>query len=182
MGAFAFPKQLSWLLDSMTVVASETYTSISTPIQYAAIKAFEDGPEMSTYLDSMQKILRALLQSSEARLQQIGATVPKPSGGFYLFPNFNACRETLKTRGITNSEQLCQTLLEETGVATLPGTEFGRPKDELSLRMALVDFDGGLALAAATETKEIDQTFLQTHCANVIEALAVMCEWIGRPK
>jgi len=43
LGTFTFPKELHWLLDAMAVVASETFTATSTPIQHAAVKAFENG-------------------------------------------------------------------------------------------------------------------------------------------
>ena len=44
LGAFTYPHHLGWLLDAMAVVASETYTSTSAPIQFAAVTAFEGGP------------------------------------------------------------------------------------------------------------------------------------------
>lgn len=34
----------------MAVMASETFTSTSAPIQYAAVKAFEGGYEIDNYL------------------------------------------------------------------------------------------------------------------------------------
>ena len=43
LGTFSFPSNFEWLLNPMTAVASETYTSVSAPIQYAAISAFEGG-------------------------------------------------------------------------------------------------------------------------------------------
>ena len=46
LGFFVFPRALSWLADAMAAVASETFTSTSAPIQYAAVRAFEDRPEM----------------------------------------------------------------------------------------------------------------------------------------
>src|SRR5690606_7376175 len=38
LGTFTFPRELRWLLDAMASVASETYTSTSAPIQYAAVR------------------------------------------------------------------------------------------------------------------------------------------------
>lgn len=178
MGAFIFPNSLRWLLDSMTTVASETFTSISAPIQYAAIKAFESSPEMDDYLQNMRRILQPLMCGSAKQLRHAGATVPEPAGGFYLFPNFEAYRESLAQRGIHNSEQLCNRLLDETGVAVLPGTEFGRDSNELSLRMAFVNFDGESALNAASQTKTIDQTFLQQYCKDTLQALTLIIAWI----
>lgn len=180
LGAFAFPPNLSWLLDSMTTVASETFTSISAPIQYASIKAFESSPEMDSYLHHAQQILQCLLQNGATQLRQAGAIVPEPCGGFYLFPDFEKYRDKLAKRGIHTNDQLCSQLLNDTGVATLPGTEFGRNPQELSLRMALVDFNGDLALQAAQQGRQIDSDFLQAHCRNVLQALSIICQWIIR--
>ena len=39
--------------------------------------------------------------------------------------------------------------MEETGVALLPGSAFGRPEDEFTARLAYVDFDGNEALSVS---------------------------------
>ena len=36
------PNTLKEITNAMTIIGSETYTSVSAPIQYAAIKAFTD--------------------------------------------------------------------------------------------------------------------------------------------
>jgi aspartate aminotransferase len=43
LGTFTFPKELDWLMEAMAAVASETYTSVSVPIQFAAIEAFREN-------------------------------------------------------------------------------------------------------------------------------------------
>lgn len=40
MGFWLFPPSMRWLRKSMLVMASETYTSVASPIQYAARRAF----------------------------------------------------------------------------------------------------------------------------------------------
>lgn len=40
MGFWMFPSCLNWLRKSMLVMASETYTSVASPIQHAARRAF----------------------------------------------------------------------------------------------------------------------------------------------
>jgi aspartate aminotransferase len=40
MGFWLFPPSMGWLRSSMLVMASETYTSVASPIQYAARRAF----------------------------------------------------------------------------------------------------------------------------------------------
>jgi aspartate aminotransferase len=49
---------------------------------------------------------------------------------------------------IRSSGQLCEALRQETGMAILPGTEFGRPATNLTAHPATVDFDGAKALQA----------------------------------
>ena len=181
LGTFTFPPNLRWLLDAVSVVASETFTSTSAPIQYAAVRAYEGGIEIERYLSNSRRILKALGLSLATSLQQEGFKVPTPQGGFYLFPSFTPFRERLLQRGISTSIQLSERLLEETGVAVLPGSEFGRPPEELTIRLAFVDFDGARALVSAESIpldSELPDGFLNTHCKRVTTAIDRLCQWI----
>lgn len=181
LGAFVFPQSLEWLLKSMAAVASETFTATSAPVQFAAVRAFEGGPDIEQYLRDCRRILKALAWFSWQRLQDAGAQVIEPKGAFYLFPNFDPLRERLAERGIDSGETLCRRALEQTGVAMLPGTVFGRPPQELSARIALVDFDGERALAAIRDLDEeqpVDVDFLRAHCAQVVTAVERLCDWL----
>ena len=178
LGFFAFPKSLAWLRKAMAAAASETYTSVSAPIQHAAIAAFDGGPEMELYLDRSRALLGALADHVSARLRQAGAMVNPIKGGFYAFPDFEPVRERLAARSITTSAHLCESLLEEAGVATLPGSAFGRPQSELSLRLAFVDFDGAAALEALSAGETLDGAFLKRHCPRVVEGIEAMARWV----
>ncbi len=182
LGTFVFPRSLHWLLEAMAVVASETYTSTSTPIQYAAVRAFQGGIEIEHYLTQVRRILRALGRHCARQLRDAGVRVSEPRGAFYLFPDFTPVAHRLKKRGIHTSDELCERLLEERGVALLPGSAFGRPAHELCARLAYVDFDGARALVAAEQipaTQELEGAFLEQHCAYVISALKKTCDWIS---
>lgn len=174
LGAFAFPPELTWLADAMAVVASETFTSTSAPIQHAAVQAFEHNSAMQSYLEGSRQILEALANYAYDRLVNAGAQVIKPQGGFYLFPSFEPLREQLVARGIRSSDEFCAQLLETTGVACLPGSCFGRPAEEFSLRLAYVDFDGEEALAALARNEALNAEFLQQYCGRVITAIDLM--------
>lgn len=183
LGLFVFPRGLYWLADAMAVVASETYTSTSAPIQYAAVRAYQGGMELEEYLACSRRVLRNLGRWCHQRLGRAGITSARPAGGFYLFPDFGGHREQLARNGIETSDTLCERLLEETGVATLPGSAFGRDPSELTLRMAYVDFDGARALLAAREHPEVgalDEGFLRNYCANVTDALDRMSDWVAQ--
>jgi len=181
LGYLAAPDELRYLIDAMAAVASETFTSVSAPIQYAAIRAFEPSPKIELYLQKSRAILKALGGTIAQILSDAGAHVTAPEGGFYLFPAFSAHRARLAARGITTSPALCERLLEETGVATLPGTCFGRPASELSLRLSYVNFDGGAALGALEPGAIPDSGFLKRYCGDAVEAAERMAFWVTGP-
>ncbi|MBD3160822.1 MAG: aminotransferase class I/II-fold pyridoxal phosphate-dependent enzyme [Candidatus Eisenbacteria bacterium] len=183
LGTFTFPRDLRWLLDAMGAVASETYTSTSAPIQWAAVTAFTGGAEIHRYLIDARRVLQALGNRICDDLEGEGIDPLRPEGGFYLFPDFRRWREPLRARGIATSPFLCTRLLDETGVAILPGAEFGRPVEELTARVAYVDFDGGAALAAARALPAeagIDETFLERHCGRMLDAIRRIGAWLEK--
>ncbi len=182
LGTFSFPAELSWLLDAMAVVASETYTSTSAPIQYAAVRAFNGGTRIERYLWQSRRVLKALNDSIYRKQTEAGLKIARTDGAFYMFPDFAAFREQLCRKGILTSEQLCQRLLEETGVAILPGTAFGRSPEELTARLAFVDFDGARALTAAEQIPAhlpLEGDFLETYCSQVVSATDRLCDWLS---
>ena len=182
LGTFAFPPQLHWLKNAMATAASETYTSTSAPIQYAAIKAFQGGPEIEEYLFQSRRVLAHLADTLVTRLNQSGFDIAPTQGGFYLFLDFEGFRAGLAARGLNDSVELCEQLITETGIALLPGVAFGRPASELTVRIAFVDFDGAAALAAAADTppgNDLPENFSATYCANCVDAIDLMCDWVA---
>lgn len=184
LGTMTFPKELRWLLEAMTNVASQTFTSTSTPIQYAAIKAYEESNEMERYLKNARNVLKITGNVLSEMMQDAEIDIHTPQGGFYLFPDFYLFRESLQERGIFTSRELCERLLEETGVATLPGSYFGRSEQELTMRIAYVDFDGALALNASDEYNQngisLDREFVFQNCPRVVEAVNRICDWVRK--
>lgn len=181
LGTFTFPSSLRWLLEAMAAVASETYTSTSAPIQYAAVRAFRGGLRIERYLWLARRILSALAQACVAELAAAGVDVPPPEGGFYLFPDFEPHRAALARRGIHTSDELAARLLEDVGIALLPGSVFGRDPRELTLRIAFVDFDGAksmAALEARPREAPVDPEFLEHHCRSVLDAMRRLRAWI----
>lgn len=183
LGTFLFPPDMRWLLDAMAAAASETYTSTSAPIQYAGVTAFEPREDIEEYLGHSRRILGALGRWSHRTLTAAGIRCSSPTGGFYLFPDFSAFKQPLAGRGLFDSAGVCSALLDEAGVAILPGSEFGRPPSELTARLAYVDFDGQAALAAVAEVPReaaITESFLRANCPRVTEAIDAMCRWLPR--
>ncbi len=181
LGTFIAPKELGWIVKGMATVASETFTATSAPIQYAAVRAFNGGVSIERYLWQSRRILKALAERVHASLTGLGLSLAPFDGGFYAFPDFSPLRDKLSARGITTSAQLCTRLLEETGVAILPGNCFGRPEQELTARLAFVDFDGARALAAAEQVPNdqvLGDEFLRRNCDKVVSAMERMADWL----
>ena len=181
LGTFAFPKQLDWLKNAMACAASETFTSVAAPIQYAAVSAFQGSAAIDRYLVNSRRILAALGQRCASTLRRAGARVHTPQGAFYLFVDFGPLRQRLAGRGLQASAQLCERALEETGVAFLAGSNFERPPDELTARLAYVDFDGAAALravAALGEGAEVDEGLLRIGCPRVLEGIDRLTNWL----
>jgi len=181
LGTFSFPPDLVWLQQAMAVVASETYTSTSAPIQYAAVEAFRPHQELDDYLFHSRRVLKAIARMMTDRFHELDIHVPLPHGGFYLFPNFEPFREKLLRRNIRTSAELATKLLEETGVAVLPGSDFGRNESELTVRMAYVGFDGKNALAEAERqgvTNGLDERFVRNCCPEIVKGMELLGNWL----
>ena len=181
LGTFVFPHDLRWLLDSMAVVASETFTSTSAPIQHAAVRAFEGGMDVEDYLARSRRVVRALGKECARRLRSAGVHLPEPKGGFYLMFDAASKGERMAARGVTTSAAMCARLLDDTGVAILPGSDFGMPEGQLTARLAFVDFDGAGALAAAAAVppdKDLNGSFLEAHCGKVLRGIDRLAEWL----
>lgn len=160
------------LLPRLLGVASETWSCVAAPVQYAAAEAYRFGPEIQRYVARERQVLAGLGRRAAEQLNGAGIRTALPEGGFYLFPDFELWREALAARGITTSEALCQQLLQEAGVALLPGTAFGMPAHQLVARLSYVNFDGAAALAAGDEA-------LEAIVQPVLEGLQAIERWLG---
>ena len=92
------------------------YSMLCAPImsQMAAIEALENGaPEVAKMCDAYHQRRDFLVK----RLNQMGLSCHSPGGAFYVFPDI---RET----GLS-SKEFAMRLLEEEGVAAVPGSAFG---------------------------------------------------------
>ena len=183
LGTFLFPPSMRWLLDAMAAAASETYTSTAAPIQHAAVTAFKGGERIDEYLWRSRRVLGALGRWIHRRLEKAGLQCVAPTGAFYLFPDCTPLAEGFAARGINNSRDLVAKLLDDTGVAILPGSDFGRDASELTARMAYVDFEGDAALEAIgklAKDASIEEPLLRQLAPNVTTAIDKLCDWVPK--
>jgi aspartate/methionine/tyrosine aminotransferase len=117
-------------------VASEIWSSASTPVQEAAIVAFSPNPEIEEYVRLSARVHGFVASWLYEIFTRIGIPCPQPAGAFYLYPDFAPWRQALLARGVRTSEELAHYLLNEWNIATLPGSAFGDKPQALRLRLA----------------------------------------------
>jgi aspartate aminotransferase len=146
LGVALVPVGLTQVLEAMICIASETWSAVSAPVQFAALKAFEKDPILEEYIQTCTRIHCVISEYVRQAIVALGVRYPELHGAFYLYPNFDNFREKLKNRGIESSEQLAGDLIDRFQIAALPGTAFGDEPESLTLRLATCDFDGQTAL------------------------------------
>ena len=119
LGYFIIPKNLEFIKNTLSVLASETFSAVSAPIQYAAIRAYEG--DYKNYIKSSKEILKAIGEYVYDTLKSNKVLINKPQGGFYLMPEFINAK-------FKSSSEMCDDILKKSGVALLPGSDFGFDK------------------------------------------------------
>lgn len=163
VGYFAVPNCLIEIFEKLAILGTETFSAVSAPSQFAAITAYSDNH--SKYLNKVKKILHVIAHYVYEKLKQINVEMIEPEGGFYLMPDFTK----LLSHKFKSSKLFCETLLDETGVAVLPGSDFGFSHDKLIFRLSYVDFDGSEFLKANDE--EISEKNLHKYAPKIVEGI-----------
>ena len=168
LGFFAIPNQLKELKQSLKILCSESFTSVSAPIQHAAVEAYNG--DHSTYLNRVKKILSFTGAYVYENLKSNAINVIKPEGGFYLFPEFTNAK-------FSSSSEMCKNILDKTGVALLPGSDFGLDGTKMIARLSYTDFDGTNFLSNTLGSKNLNKTDLEKYAPNIVEGVSKLKEW-----
>jgi len=124
------------LRQAVTTAASEIWSAPAQPVQAVAAWAFGEPDELGVHLSDSRRLHGAVARATARVFQDAGAAVSEPRAGFYLYPDFSASRTHLEGLGIHTGADLAAFLLDERGVATLPGSVFGDNPRRLALRIA----------------------------------------------
>ncbi|MFW5836645.1 MAG: pyridoxal phosphate-dependent aminotransferase [Desulfovibrionaceae bacterium] len=110
------------LIKACAKLQGQSTSNVSTTAQWAALAAIQ-GP-----YDHIESMLEDLVQRRDMAMGVINAwpqvRCPAPEGAFYLFPVL----EAYLSDEVPDTTALCTRLLEEAGVATVPGAAFGDPR------------------------------------------------------
>ena len=168
LGYFIIPDSLNILKNSINVLASETFSAVSAPIQYAAITAYTS--DHSKYIDSSKNILKAVGNYVYENLKSNKVLINKPQGGFYLMPEF-------LNKKFNTSSEMCDNILKETGVALLPGSDFGFEKNKMLARLSFTDFDGQNFMNQTQNVKKIDDNLILKLAPKIVEGVDKLKKW-----
>lgn len=131
----------STLMSAVSVIASETWSAVSTPVQHAALTAYSGDTEIEGFIQTCTKLHGIRTRYLRSRLMNLGIDCSQSHGGFYLVTDFEKVREPLAKLGIETSSALAAHLLEQHGLATLALDSFGMPPEVLALRLAVSYLD-----------------------------------------
>ena len=168
LGFFAAPKKLKMLMDNLKVLASETFSTVNSPVQHAAVEAYQGNYD--GYKSKTTNILQAVGMYVYEKLRSNKVLINQPQGGFYLMPEF--INKKYKT-----SSDLCVAVLKETGVALLPGSAFGFRPNKMLARLSFTDFDGGSFLKNISSSRKISKSDVEKYAPNVVAGVNILSNW-----
>jgi len=181
LGALILPADApAELINAMVGLGSETYSCAAAPVQVAAMSAYELDGDLHQFLAGQRKIISAIGQQIHNKLSTAGIKVHPPQGAFYLLLDFSPFADQFKRQGIESDIQMCERLIDEVGVALLPGASFGMPADAFTARLAYVDFDGTEALADIANLNSGNaEIFVARHASKMMDGIRLMTEWLS---
>ena len=168
LGYFLVPDSLIEIKNMINVLASETFSAVSAPIQYAAIKAYEQ--DHSKYINKSKNILGAIGNYVYENLRSNKVLINKPQGGFYLMPEF-------LNKKFNSSSEMCDSILNDTGVALLPGSDFGFEQTKMLARLSFTDFDGQEFMNKIEDNQKIENGHIANLAPKIIEGVDKLKKW-----
>ena len=167
LGFFIIPKSLKKINEKIKVLASETFSSVSAPVQYAVISAYKN--DHRDYIKKSKDILKNVGEYVYDNLKSNNVLISKPKGGFYLMPEFT-------NKIFSSSQEMCKIILRDTGVALLPGSDFGFSKKKLITRLSFTDFDG-VNFMKNYDKNGISLNSINSFASNIVEGTKRLKEW-----
>ena len=168
LGFFAVPTKLSNFLSSLKTLASESYSTVNTPVQFAAVEAYNGDYE--DYKLKVRGILNSVGNYVYKNLKSNKILISPPQGAFYLMPEFPNTK-------YKNSSKLCEAILNETGVAMLPASDFGFSSKRMLTRLSYTDFDGTKFFKNISNYSDISEDMIEKYAPNVVAGVKALSSW-----
>lgn len=179
LGYMIIPDDLAAIIKPLKAMISETFSAVSAPIQYCAVKAWDGTPSVDQHIAKCTRIHELIGTYFHKRYTEMGIKAPAPMGAFYMFIDFSNFREQFAKLGITTCQEMADYLLENHGIALLPGDDFYYPEESLTARIAFVDYDGSVALNKFEMIGDINLAELLEIYPQVSEGLDKLEKFLG---
>jgi len=155
LGYVTIPQNLPEVLSNFKKILATEYTATATPIQHAAIAAFEDSREIDEYFANTREIHQIMGEYTyDAILGIDGVKATKPEATFYLLANFNHFTSDFHAKKIHFSQQFSESLIVHPyHTAIVGGDSLVLERIDFSARLAFVDYDGAKALDSYATSK-----------------------------
>ena len=168
LGFFAIPDKMSNFLNAMKTLASESYSTVNSPVQYAAVEAYTGNYD--EYKFKTTNILKSVGNYVYENLKSNNILIRPPQGAFYLMPEF--VNSKFKT-----SSEMCIDILNKTGVALLPGSDFGFKPSKMLARLSYTDFNGESFLKNINGSQKLDEDLIKKYAPKVVEGTNKLANW-----
>lgn len=165
-------------------VSATVYTNVSTPIQYAAITAYQPNDEIDNYMNTARKIHRTIGQYLSSEYNKIdGIKATTPYGGFYFFVDLNELAPQLRGKNINTSNQLGESLIScPHHLATVTGDACLLDPDDFGARIAFIDYEGKETFDSyknnLPKTKSEEEEFVKQNAPMMVSSIRAMRDWV----
>jgi aspartate/methionine/tyrosine aminotransferase len=164
-------------------IATNIWTCVTAPVQYAAQVAYSTDPDVDDYVDTCTRMHGIRTRFLYETMKKLKIPCAEPAGAFYVFPSFEKWREPLAARGVRNDEDLAFHLLDRYEIATLPGSAFHSAQD-LTLRISssyldLATDDHADAVLSAFRRDPDPERFIRDHHSRLQQVAERIGEFIA---
>ncbi|MFE7778851.1 pyridoxal phosphate-dependent aminotransferase [Streptomyces sp. NPDC057445] len=169
VGVCRFPGN-SWgreVRDGVISVASEVWSTLAGPMQEVAAHAFSEPPEIRQRLAASARLHGIVARAVHRIMVDAGAICRPPTGGFYVYPDFEPLRAHLASRAVTGSGSLQRHLFDTYGVMVLAGHHLGDDEDALRFKAATSMLYGDTA-EQQEQSLAADDPLALPHVAHVL--------------
>ena len=156
------------------VLKENTYTPIKQGI--VIIKNSPSSSEKKEifynflFSKKVKGILNAIGNYVYNNLKSNKVLLSPPQGAFYLMPEF-------KNKKYKNSSKMCEAILKDTGVAMLPGSDFGFKPKKMLTRLSYTDFDGTEFFNNVKDYNSVDDDMIKKYAPNIVEGVSKLSNW-----
>jgi aspartate aminotransferase len=184
LGYVIFPPDADAIKIHFKKIIAAEYTATATPIQLAAVSAFEHSKEMDEYLTTTRNIHRIMGDYTYEFLSGIeGMSATKPQATFYLLANFNHFTPDFHVKKIFTSKQFSESLiLHPYHTAIVGGDSLVLERTDFSARLAFVDYDGAKAMQSYStsmpKTRSDEKAFVETNAPRLVAGLHMLKKYV----